>query len=239
MTTWPFPSILNALHADVENRLSAARKTIKHSGEKGGATEAVWLELFQTYLPKRYEARPAFVVDSKNGYSEQIDIVVHDRQYSPFVFTIGGKYFLPAESVYAVFEAKQAFNLENIAYAQKKVESVRRLHRTSLPISWLGGKKTAKKPHTIVGGILALDSEWEPKLGKPLRNALAKESGGGQLDIGCAASHGLFTRDKNGYTLIKHSKAATVFLLETIARLQALGTVPMLDVREYSAWLKP
>ena len=41
---------------------------------------------------------------------------------------------IPAESVYAVFEAKQTADASMVAYAQKKVESVRRLRRTSLPI---------------------------------------------------------------------------------------------------------
>ena len=32
--------------------------------------------------------------------------------------------------------------------------------------------------------------------------------------------------------------AATAFLFELIARLQALATVPMIDIRAYAAWLK-
>jgi hypothetical protein len=41
---------------------------------------------------------------------------------------------VPAEGVYAAFEAKQTINANLVGYAQSKVASVRRLHRTSLPI---------------------------------------------------------------------------------------------------------
>lgn len=63
-------------------------------------------------------------------------IVVFDRQYSPFIFTLEDETIIPAESVYAVFEAKQTVDAGMVTYAQKKIASVRRLHRTSLPIPY-------------------------------------------------------------------------------------------------------
>ncbi len=63
--------------------------------------------MLSTYLPHRYRADKAFVVDSKGVFSEQIDVVVYDRQYSSFIFQYEGQTIVPTESVYAVFEAKQ------------------------------------------------------------------------------------------------------------------------------------
>ena len=63
--------------------------------------------MLDTYLPKRYQAAKAHVVDSLGNFSQQIDVVVFDRQYSPFIFTYENETIIPAESVYAVFEAKQ------------------------------------------------------------------------------------------------------------------------------------
>lgn len=40
------------------------------------------------------------------------------------------------------------------------------------------------------------------------------------------------------YVLVPHAKAATAFLFELIARLQASATVPMIDVRAYARWLE-
>jgi hypothetical protein len=66
-------------------------------------------------------------VDSQNRFSEQIDVVVFDRQYSPFIFKYANELVIPAESVYAVFEIKQSIDVNHVKYAQKKVASVRRL----------------------------------------------------------------------------------------------------------------
>jgi hypothetical protein len=56
--------------------------------------------------------------------------------------------------------------------------------------------------------------------------------------MGCVAAHGTFTCDSTGiHTVVPRGKPATAFLLELIARLQELATVPMIDVRAYAKWL--
>lgn len=177
-------------------------------------------------------------MDSQGNFSEQIDVVVFDRQYSPFIFKYQGQTIVPAESVYAAFEAKQSINAGEVAYAQKKVSSVRRLHRTSLPIPSAGGLLPAKPLQHILGGLLTFESDWNPPLGKPLLDALAEVEPDGRLDLGCVAAHGMFVCDANGcHTLTPQGKAATAFLFELIARLQASATVPMIDIRAYAKWL--
>ena len=110
MTTWSLSQLLAGLHDDIQQRLETVRKSFGHQGTKGDASEKVWLELLQTYLPRRYQAEKAHVVDSNGTFSEQIDVVVFDRQYSPFIFCYEGEIIIPAESVYAIFEAKQSIN---------------------------------------------------------------------------------------------------------------------------------
>src|SRR5207247_1078433 len=107
----------------------------------------------------RYQAATAHVVDSKGVFSEQIDVVIFDRQYSPFIFRYEGQTIIPAESVYAVFEAKQTINAAQVGYAQHKVASVRALHRTSLPIPYARGTYPPKPLIQIYGGLLAFESE--------------------------------------------------------------------------------
>jgi hypothetical protein len=51
MTDWSLPQLLAGLHDDIERRLATARKAFGHPGTKGDASESVWLQLFQTYLP--------------------------------------------------------------------------------------------------------------------------------------------------------------------------------------------
>src|SRR5579862_5368565 len=238
MTEWSLSQLLAGLHDDIESRLALARKTFGHATTKGDASENVWLTMLRMYLPERYQATKAHVVDSLGDFSQQIDAVVFDRQYSPFIFNFEGQTIIPAESVYAAFEAKQVVNAEQISYAQNKVASVRRLHRTSLPIPHAGGTYPAKTPAHVLGGLLTFESEWNPPLGEPLTEALSKGEVEGRLDLGCVAAHGMFGCDeKNCYTIIPQGKPATAFLFELIARLQATATVPMIDIRAYAKWL--
>lgn len=239
MTDWNLTTLLAGLHDEVERRLGTARATFGHATTKGDASQNVWLELLKTYLPKRYQATTAHVVDSRGEFSEQIDVVVFDRQYSPFIFCFEGQEVIPAESVYAVFEAKQTVNAGQVAYAQKKVASVRRLHRTSLPIPTANGPAPAKVLQPILGGLLTFESEWKnPALGEPLTRALVDGDPEGRLEIGCIAAHGIFSCDETGCYVFRHQgKPATAFLLELIARLQSGATVPMIDVRAYAKWL--
>lgn len=239
MMNWSLATLLASLHNDIARRLETVREALAHPDAKGDASEAVWLELLQTYLPVRYRAATAYVVDSKGEFSQQIDVVVFDRQYSPFIFSYQGQTIIPAESVYAVFEAKQTINAKLVAYAQEKAASVRRLHRTSLPIPHAGGTYPPKPLAPILGGVLALESDWRsPALGPSLESALTVGDHDGVLDLGCVAAHGIFCRDDSGgYVLTPEGKPATAFLFELIARLQACATVPMIDIRAYSKWL--
>jgi hypothetical protein len=229
---------MERLHDDIERRLSTAREAFGHAPSKGDASESVWLDLLTTYLPQRYQAAGAHVVDSDGNFSDQIDVVIFDRQYSPFIFNFEGQKIIPAESVYAVFEAKQTINADLLKYAREKCASVRKLHRTSLPIPHAGGVYDAKPPMPILGGVLTFESDWKPALGDPLQKALSDGDPASRLDIGCVAGHGIFCRTGDKFVFALENKPATAFLLELIARLQELATVPMIDVRAYARWLE-
>lgn len=239
MTEWNLSTLLNSLHEDIQKRLEIVRISHGHPGSKGDASERVWLNLLQTYLPQRYQVESGHVVDSQGSFSDQIDVLVFDRQYSPFIFDYEETKIIPAESVYAAFEAKQTINAGLVQYAREKVESVRSLHRTSLPIPHAGGIYPAKTLNTIIGGILTFESEWNPPFGNPFEKAMGKGNDDDSLDLGCVAAHGhfFFDTNANSYTIDENGKAATGFLLRLISTLQASATVPMIDVQAYSKWL--
>jgi hypothetical protein len=238
VTNWSLPDLLANIHSDVESRLAAARKLIGHPGEKGDASESVWRALLTDYLPARYGVLKAYVVDSENRFSDQIDLVICDRQYSPLIFKFEGATIVPAESVYAFFEAKQEINAGTIEYARKKAASVRQLRRTSLDVVHAGGKFDAVEPKALIAGILALESGWSSGLGEPLLKALEGKDDLTRLDLGCVASQGRFAVDADGAcSVTEGGHPATAFLFDLIARLQEVGTVPRLDVRAYAKWL--
>ena len=237
MSDWSLTELLSELGAEVERSLSAARKLISHSGEKGAATEEIWRMLLRKHLPARYQVDTGFIVDSTDTFSEQVDIVIFDRQYSPLVFELGSRKIFPAESVYAVFEVKQTIDAQLIAYARQKVGCVRNLRRTNLPVRDLSGNAVERPLLRILGGVLSLESNWSPAFGEPFRAALdAPSDVDDRLDLGCVASRGWFNT-ADGLKVAEGATSATAFLFHAISRLQEAGTVPMIDMSAYAAHL--
>ena len=219
-------------------RLSTERQVLQHPGAKGTATELHWLEMLNGYLPRRYCADKAFVLDASGHLSDEIDVVIYDRQYSPFLFNQDGAKFVPAESVYASLEVRQIISAQNITYAGEKAASVRKLRRTSAPIPHAGGRYEPRQPPRIIGGFVALDSDWSPPLGDGFWAAIRRLDEDEHLDVGCVLRHGGFdvTYHGDGTPKIELSDAETAlifFFVKLLARLQASGTVAALDYHEY------
>lgn len=226
------------LQSEMDKRLHTKRKHVRHSGAKGTGTELNWIDMLNDYMPKRYEAKSAFVVDSTGAISEQIDIVIYDRQYSPFLFNQDGILYVPAESVYAIIEVKQDLDKGMIEYAGAKAESVRLLKRTSVQIKHAGGKFKAVKPFHIPAGIVATDNSWA-SLGSSFESTVRGLPSTQRLDFGCALTGGAFeiAYPANGKPVITKSKpedSLIFFFLRLISRLQGMGTVPALDIMEYA-----
>jgi hypothetical protein len=232
--------LLERLHAKVEQDLKTARETLAHPGAKGDCTEAIWIRLFDTYLPERYRSRKAVIADSKGGFSDEIDVVIYDRQYSAFVFNFEGQVVIPAEAVYAIFEAKQELSGPHIRYAQKKASTVRRLFRTSIDVPTIEGIRRGKSPQPILAGFLGFECRWKKPFDQTLARALSADQGDGHLDFGCIAAHATFGCGGSASQEASYdAKAATAFLLDLLARLQQCGTVPAIDYRAYAKWLTP
>jgi len=227
------------LQEQLAARLRSGRKNIQHPGALGGATERGWINMLGDYLPSRYRVDKAFVLDSRGQVSDEIDVVVYDRQYSPLLFRQDGVLYVPAESVYAVLEVKQELNREHVLYSGKKAASVRQLHRTSTPIVHAGGTFPSKPPFDILAGIVALDSAWKCPLGRGLASALASLADIERINLGCALNQGSFTvyyheKTKPMIHTSPSEEALITFLIALLTHLQKLGTVPALDLSAYA-----
>jgi hypothetical protein len=230
------PIKISDLFLNLQTEMSASLgiMQLRHAPTKGDHTELNWLKLFQAYLPKRYCAEKAFVIDSSGSVSEAIDIVIFDNHFSPFLLNQHGVKFVPAESVYAVFEVKQEINAANIKYASKKVKSVRALKRTSAKIN-NAGKIMAPKDHfKVLGGILATYSSWNSRsFEKQTFSHLGKLLSDATIDIGCSLNVGSFLYDGENIKFNKSKKALVGFFLDLVHQLQLVGTVPALDIMTY------
>lgn len=175
----------------------AVGSMFEHASSAGAATEHHWLELFSRYLPKRYRAAPAFVIDSAGRRSRQIDIAIFDNLYSPPLFPHDSGQHVPAESVYAVFEVKPTISRQWIRDASEKAASVRALRRTSVPVIAGGGRRSPIRPRPILAGLLATSSVWTPSaFAENVRAAVLAVPAAHRLDLGCSLEHGSFELTK-------------------------------------------
>jgi hypothetical protein len=225
----------------LRSELMAARMA-GHPTIHGDATEGHWIELLRKRLPRRYDVTKAIVVDSKGHRSDQMDLVVYDRYYSPQWWELADHHYVPAESVYAVFEVKPEINREYVLYASEKVASVRQLHRTAAPFGWAMGTMDPRPHHpAILGGLLTGTSGWSPTFGDSFRTALADGVADGALDLGCILGHGAFEvpdlTQRSEAVASEPGVALVTFLLTLLRRLQALGSVPAIDYTAYERWI--
>lgn len=226
--------------SEMLSRFETARQVTNHGPTLGDDTEVGWRSVLGDFLPSRYAVSSAFVVDHLGNQSDQIDIVIHDRHYSPTFWRMGDKIFIPAECVFAVFEVKPELNKENVVYAGAKAASVRALERTSGVIPQLAPGGTRRpEPKRILAGLLTTTSGWTPGIGESLVHALADRDELERLDIGCALDAGMFELgDGATSTDLQRSDSEVglaMFAMRLVARLNAIGTISALDYDTYTA----
>lgn len=225
------------LQGQLRAGLVSSRSVVEHPVAKGDGAEANWLKMLQGHLPHRYQAEAAFVIDAEGNQSDQIDIVLYDRQYTPELYNVDGQRVIPAEGVYAVFEVKPILDRKNVEYAGKKVASVRGLKRTSAPIVHAGGEHEPRVITPILGGILATEPGWKPPFADAFCACVAGTAPKERLDLGCVASAGAFEAiyEDSGHKVSTSNPdfALASFFMRLLHRLQRIGTVPAIEYADY------
>jgi hypothetical protein len=223
--------------ATLRNDLEADREVVTHPGAKGDGSELHWKEMLSGFLPSRYLVSKGFVVDSTGKRSEQIDVIIHDHVFSPLLWESGGYLYVPAESVYAVFEVKQKHSLEHIKYAGQKAASVRRRFRTEARFGWIQGITKKEALFIPLAGLLTVDSEWKPAFGDPFYKALGSLAEEEYLDLGCALNQGSWDLENHAdprSTQLSVPDAALIsFCMHLLYRLQKMGSVGGIDYKAY------
>lgn len=226
------------VQTNLRSQMALASQSISHAGTMGSVNEEHWLEVFRAYLPNRYEVATGIVIDSCGNRSDQIDVVVFDRHFTPTLLDQKNHRYIPAEAVYAIFECKPTIDKGYIEYAQDKAASVRRMHRTSVPIAHAGGIYKPKKPFSIVAGLLAPEVSWADGLGQAFRQNLGADALS-KLDCGCALEHGCFDTHEGDLLVVTERGALMFFLFRLLSRLQSLGSVAAIDWTAYSRIIHP
>jgi hypothetical protein len=67
----------------LRGRLKLSASSITHNGVKGEVNEKHFIEILRSYLPRWYGVYQGIVIDSHGLTSDQIDIIIFNRQYTP------------------------------------------------------------------------------------------------------------------------------------------------------------
>lgn len=220
--------------------LGVGRAIGGHPVVVGDSSELNWRGMIESILPTRYRVSKAFVVDSLGQRSDQVDLLIFDRHFSPVLVDVGDYLFVPAEAVYAVLEVKQELNSSTVKYAAHKVASVRRLSRTSAPIPHAGGTFEAREPPPIIGGVLTLEAGWTRNGHRQLEAALGRAKGDSVLDLGCALRSWSFEvdADQKAISFSEIDTALIFFVLRLLKRLQQLASATAIAYDEYGSVLE-
>lgn len=219
-----------------------ARELFDHPTARDDLGEGPWHRLLGGFLPRRYQVSRAFVLDSRGQRSEQIDLVIHDCHFCPLLFEEDDQRYIPAESVFAVFEIRPSLDRGVIKYAARKARSVRALYRTNRPLVDRGEARDPREPFEILAGVLAVDSSWSPPFGDPLLDALDVDDPESRLQLGCAPKDGAFEAFYEGpaprLEVSEDEGALMFFLLRLFHALQVIGSPMGIDLRAYSRTLE-
>lgn len=256
--------LFSGLQNQMVAQLNTNREFILHPGSKGDSLENVWIEWLRKYLPNRYCVDKAIIIDSTGSLSHQLDLVIYDQQYTPFVFTQNGIHYIPAEGVYAVFEVKpdlqgKVGDDNFFDYAGKKIESVRCLKRTSVKIINAGVEMPARPLTKIVGGILSSTNSFTHSNNNTIEGHLKNLKDLQTIEMGCAVDYGSFYVNYDGVEDIsskdfdkrindyylnrkfesvtfsnKENSLVTFFLQLTRYLQQSIGTVAAIDLNAYA-----
>lgn len=216
-------------------KLELSSQSITHAGTMGAVNEEHFVNVLRKYLPNRYAVDTGIIIDSTGSTSHQIDVVIYDKQYTPTLLDQKNHRYIPAEAIYAVFEVKPTINKQYLDYAGEKAESVRVLHRTSVPIVHAGGEHPAKPLFPIVAGIVASRIDWaDGFIGTTFQSNHLLLEGNKALDCGLAVSGDCFDTFDSELRVGPSENAMAYFFFRLLQKLQTLGTVPAIDWNAYA-----
>lgn len=241
----------------LSKQLEMAANTITHDPTYGQVTEKHFINILRHYLPNRYSVNSAIVIDCTGRTSDQIDVVIYDRQYAPTLLDQYDHKYVPAEAVYAVFEVKPAIDAERLKYASQKAASVRRLSRSS--VEFRTSTRMGRNPLTyIVAGVVAPRCDWKDGFGRAFTEIHESLQKGAQIDCGLALDTGCYDTFSaidnmlrpNGserqeddkliqvpmaFESFPQHNCLIVFVFRLLRLLQFIGTAPAIDWNRYAA----
>lgn len=138
-----------------------ARKLTKHSYQQGYFYEELLRLFLQKFFPPSIGVARGFIVDSDDNISNELDIIIFDKNKTPVFYSAGDLRIIPIETVYAVIEVKTKITSSII---KKQIfphlESINVLNKKALldPDEKMLDTKAKKFEAPIMYGVFAFSS---------------------------------------------------------------------------------
>jgi hypothetical protein len=154
--------VLRRLQAEVD----VFNELITHAGERGRENELSFARLLAGLVPRRYGIGSGLLIDSKDHYSQQTDIVIYDHADEPAILAQTSQVLFPIENVRACIEVKTRVGAEEVQDCAKKVGSMAELEslQPNTPLYALIGYRATSNPPAITKQLLNLPAEQRPNL---------------------------------------------------------------------------
>lgn len=149
-------SKLDEIYSEVQNI-----SEVNHNFLKGRIREILVESFFKEFLPSNFKCGSGKIIDSKNGQSSEIDLLIYNTELFPPILFSERLGLFPIESCFYAFEIKSKVTSSEIKDSIKKGNSIKRLKS-------LTGKSENNTPNYISGGnvhrvLFALDSDLKDK----------------------------------------------------------------------------
>lgn len=114
-----FDNVEKSLYSDMSIR-------IEHNLEDGKYREYLVKKVLDKIVPSKYSITNGFIIDSDNNISQEMDVIIYDKNYVPPFFdetyTV-----VPIEAVIAVIQVKTTLNKKTLSDSITNLNSINRL----------------------------------------------------------------------------------------------------------------
>ena len=93
-----------------------------HTGEFGIYRERIVKDFVRAFIPQRFDIGSGFIISANDDVSTQCDLIIYDRDLTPFIKSNENQIFYPVETVVGVCEVKSILS---------KVEFQKSIHKLS------------------------------------------------------------------------------------------------------------
>ena len=126
----------------VEGAISRARiaSDLQHPGEIGRAREIFVRDILRPILPSSIGIGTGFIIDHVGGRSNQVDVILYDKEKIPPMLFDAVQGIFPCESVVGTVEVKSELTRFLLKKSVEAIQSIRDLqyHSTILPRDYKG-----------------------------------------------------------------------------------------------------